>query len=78
MANVPTSHSAHDPTQELSTSFREEDWAPWANQDSWDFEFDFWLNLAEHPNLAGMDEGLQEIAFQSYHGLSEEDCPLTL
>ena len=42
----PTSQASHD------------DWMPWVNQDAWDFEIDFWRNLAEHPTLAGMDPSL--------------------
>lgn len=30
------------------------DWMP----DSWDFEIDFWRNLAEHPTLVGVDSAL--------------------
>ncbi|KAF2994882.1 hypothetical protein E8E14_003000 [Neopestalotiopsis sp. 37M] len=27
------------------------EWAPWANAEPWEFELDFWANLAEHPML---------------------------
>lgn len=37
------------------------EWMPWANQDFWDFETDFWLNLSEHPMLAETDHDLQNI-----------------
>lgn len=33
----------------------EEDWAPWQNPDNWEFETDFWTNLAEHPIFAEND-----------------------
>ena len=26
-------------------------WLPWTNTDFWDFETDFWRNLADHPTL---------------------------
>lgn len=26
-------------------------WNPYANSQLWEFELDFWANLAEHPNL---------------------------
>lgn len=26
-------------------------WNPYANSQMWEFEVDFWANLAEHPNL---------------------------
>lgn len=29
------------------------DWTPWINAEPWDFELDFWTNLAEHPLLLG-------------------------
>lgn len=29
-----------------------EDWMPWSTNENWDFELDFWTNLAEHPTLA--------------------------
>lgn len=30
-------------------------WDPCLNFDSWEFEMDFWSNLAEHPTLVGQD-----------------------
>ncbi|KFY41746.1 hypothetical protein V495_04814 [Pseudogymnoascus sp. VKM F-4514 (FW-929)] len=30
-----------------------DDWDPWINNDPWEFEIDFWANLAEHPSLQG-------------------------
>lgn len=36
----------------------QEDWMPWVAQDSWDFEIDFWRNLAEHPTLAELDSAI--------------------
>jgi len=29
----------------------QEDWTPWIQQNAWDFELDFWNELAEHPIL---------------------------
>lgn len=29
------------------------EWDPYANSQLWDFEMDFWANLAEHPTLLG-------------------------
>lgn len=34
------------------------DWIPW-NDQTWDFEIDFWRNLAEHPMLAAGDPSLE-------------------
>lgn len=31
------------------------DWDPWINADPWEFEIDFWANLAEHPSLQGSE-----------------------
>ena len=30
-------------------------WMPLTGQDPWDFDINFWLNLAEHPALVAMD-----------------------
>ena len=29
----------------------DEPWVPWSNNDFWDSDMDFWLNLADHPAL---------------------------
>ena len=36
---------------------RDVEWTPWINADPWEFELDFWNNLAEHPLLLGTDAG---------------------
>ena len=36
------------------------DWIPW-NEESWDFEIDFWRNLSEHPMLNTADSTLDGI-----------------
>ncbi|KFY86638.1 hypothetical protein V500_07501 [Pseudogymnoascus sp. VKM F-4518 (FW-2643)] len=33
-----------------------EDWDPWISNDPWEFEIDFWANLAAHPSLQGIGE----------------------
>ncbi|KAH6664578.1 hypothetical protein B0J14DRAFT_630429 [Halenospora varia] len=33
-------------------------WDPWINSDPWDFEIEFWANLAEHPSLQGFEHGI--------------------
>jgi hypothetical protein len=34
----------------------EEDYIPWTNNGNWDFEMDFWNDLAEHPILVGNED----------------------
>lgn len=34
----------------------EQDWIPWNSDEAWDFEMEFWNNLAEHPVLVGNSE----------------------
>ncbi|KAH8585313.1 hypothetical protein B0O99DRAFT_657354 [Bisporella sp. PMI_857] len=34
------------------------EWGPWISSDPWDFEIDFWVNLAEHPSLQGFEHGI--------------------
>ena len=55
LTKTTSNQSAYEPTEEVSMAFDEDSGAPWANQNLWDFEMDFWLNLAEHPTLAGID-----------------------
>lgn len=31
-------------------------WEPYINMDTWDFEIDFWANLADHPTLISHDK----------------------
>ena len=50
-SNIDAGNNNIDPLQAFSV----DEWVPWDNQDSWDFETDFWRNLAEHPILAGVD-----------------------
>lgn len=35
-----------------------DDWSLWLNSDPWDFEIDFWRELAEHPSLSGSNTAL--------------------
>lgn len=35
-------------------------WDPQISNDPWEFEIDFWANLAEHPSLQGVDHGIGE------------------
>lgn len=51
--------SAHDQKQKVHApeipELNSEEWVPWSEQGNWDFEIDFWSNLAEHPFLADPD-----------------------
>lgn len=48
---------AADEVPGSSADLPEQEWFPWPNQDVLDFEMNFWLNLAEHPTLAGTSFG---------------------
>lgn len=52
----PSAGTAHSGPAELLAS-TEEEWIPWTTHDNWDFELEFWNNLAEHPILTGNAEG---------------------
>ena len=40
---------------QLDAVVSDEEWMPWANSEFWDFEADFWRNLADHPTLISYD-----------------------
>lgn len=44
----PDGNLSHNPDALPDT----EDWAPWTNLNSWDFEMEFWTSLAGHPELS--------------------------
>lgn len=50
MAWVPRDSGDQDtPTQSVAEPVNI--WDPYINLDTWDFEIDFWANLADHPTL---------------------------
>ena len=59
MTSRPTSRPVREPSTPPSALLHEGDWMPWPNHDSWEFEMDFWLNLAEHPALTETENGPQ-------------------
>lgn len=52
----PLSTREPNPALELNEVQNDQDWIPWNSDEAWDFEMDFWNNLAEHPVLAGGTE----------------------
>jgi hypothetical protein len=44
-------HSAQVPSHPVLQESTSEQWDPYSDWQSWDFEMDFWANLAEHPTL---------------------------
>ena len=63
-----SSQTARDPAMErevertegaLTAEF-EDGGMPFVGQDSWDFDINFWANLAEHPFLADLSDGAAE------------------
>jgi hypothetical protein len=50
---IPEAEPAPLSPQNLPPDQPIEDWDPWINNDPWEFEIDFWANLAEHPSLQG-------------------------
>lgn len=47
-----------DSTLPSAATGDEANWMPWATQDLWDFESDFWLGLSEHPSLVVRDSAV--------------------
>lgn len=47
------SMSLHQQLESVSNTLESAniDWLPWSSDNNWDFEMDFWTNLAEHPIL---------------------------
>ncbi|RDW58384.1 hypothetical protein BP5796_12314 [Coleophoma crateriformis] len=54
----PSSEVEIAPQQPRLNSEPMDDWDPWVNADIWDFEMNFWDNLAEHPSLQGFEQGM--------------------
>lgn len=50
--------SAQSGVPEFLDNHHSDDWTPWINAEPWEFELDFWTNLAEHPLLLHTDSGL--------------------
>lgn len=49
-ASTSLQHQAENSSNTLP-EVADTDWLPWSSNDSWDFEMDFWTNLAYHPSL---------------------------
>jgi hypothetical protein len=60
--SVVDNHQQHNESslQQILHSNFDDEWDPWMNAESWEFEFDFWRNLAGHPYLAGLENPPQQ------------------
>lgn len=50
--------SGPDHVQQSAVNTQDDGWIQWLNAEPWEFELDFWTNLAEHPSLSGVDPAL--------------------